>query len=87
MNEPIPATDGLKIPFAGSVMPVPDHVPPALAPVRVMGPLETQRELTGSIDASAKLVTIISIDEVSEHAPVVVYVIVCVNALVIYMCV
>ena len=72
MNEPIPATDGLKIPFAGSVIPVPDHVPPGVEAVKVTALLDMQIELTGSIDASAELVTIMSIDEMSEHAPVVV---------------
>ena len=50
---PTPATAGSNTPLVGSVIPVPDHVPPGVAALKFMGEPLKHSELTGLIVASA----------------------------------
>ena len=66
---PGPATTGSKTPSAGSVMPVPDHVPPASAATSVVATASSQYGPAGVIVASPSAITIISSESVLPQEP------------------
>ncbi len=52
VNVPTPDEEGLKVPAAPEVIPVPVHVPPPVVAVKLKGAAARQTGLTGVIVAS-----------------------------------
>jgi len=71
---PAPAVAGLNVPKAPSVIPVPDHVPPASTAVRFTEASVVQNGPAAVIVALAPLVKVILNVEELGQAPAVVYV-------------
>ncbi len=69
---PIPAMDGSNAPVDVLVIPDPDHVPPLVAAVNVIGAALTQSEVGPVIEGSALGVMVINAVSEFPHVPLIV---------------
>ena len=69
MFTPAAANDGLNVPLIGSVIPVPLHVPPLFAAVKLKGAVLAQIGETAVIVAFAAAVTLMEAVSVAPHVP------------------
>jgi hypothetical protein len=65
----VPAMAGLNVPATGSVIPVPDHVPPAVAADKLKGADPAQTGETAVIVAFAAFVTVMFVVSAAAHVP------------------
>ena len=69
---PIPAIEGSNMPVEAFVIPEPDHVPPLVAEVKVIGEALTHNVAGAVIDAFELGVTVTSVVSVFPHVPAIV---------------